>query len=60
LSPQIQADNSAPELNLSSIRVPVYQKREFSLINYIYEDSGVANIKDIYIDFDLKTDSDGD
>jgi hypothetical protein len=60
LSPQIQADNYAPELILSSIKVPVYQKKTFSLLDYIYEDSWIDNIKDIYIDFDLKTDNDGD
>jgi hypothetical protein len=39
LSPQIQADNYAPTLNVNSIRVPVYQKKELDLTSYIYEDA---------------------
>ncbi|MDR0771891.1 MAG: hypothetical protein LBF15_02315 [Candidatus Peribacteria bacterium] len=47
-------------MNLTSIKIPVYQQRTIDLLNYIYEDSGIENIKDIYIDFNLQIDSDGD
>ena len=60
-SPQIEADNNAPELGLSSkISIPVYQQREIDLTPYIYEDGWVGNISDIWVDFDLETDSDND
>jgi hypothetical protein len=39
LSPQTQADNYAPTLGVNSIRIPVYQKKELDLTNYIYEDA---------------------
>jgi len=61
LSPQKEADQSPPELGLrNKIRVPVYQKQTVDLTPYIYEDSGVENIKDVSVDFDLKKDSNGD
>ncbi|MDD5769409.1 MAG: hypothetical protein PHE25_00425 [Candidatus Gracilibacteria bacterium] len=58
LSPQIESDNKAPEItNISSIKAPVYQKRSINISDYIFEDSGNNNIKNIYIDSDLKVDS---
>jgi hypothetical protein len=60
LSPQIQADNYAPLLGVNSIRVPVYQKKELDLTNYIYEDAWISAISKVYIDFDLWIDSDSD
>lgn len=58
LSPQNESDLTNPEINLPSIKVPVYQKQKIDITNYIYENSWVKNIKDIYIDFDLWMDSD--
>jgi len=60
LSPQVRADNIAPEVNLWSIKVPVYQKREINITPYLYENSWISWIHEIYIDFDLDIDSDGD
>jgi hypothetical protein len=44
----------------SAIKIPVYQKKKIDLTSYIYEDSGIKNIKDVYVDFDLESDSDND
>jgi hypothetical protein len=61
LAPQIQSDANAPELSLASaIRVPVYQKERVDMSNYIYEDSGIRNIKSVWVDFDLEKDNDND
>lgn len=60
LSPQIQADNISPELNMTSIRVPVYQKQDTDLTKYIYENSWITWISRIYIDFDLEKDTSWD
>jgi len=57
LSPQLQADSNSPELTMSSIRVPVYQKQNLDLTKYIYEDTGISKI---FIDFDLEKDSSWD
>lgn len=58
LSPQKESDTKAPEItNLSSIKAPVYQKRIIDVSEYIFEDSGIKNIKDIYIDSDLDIDT---
>lgn len=58
LSPQIYSDNNSPEIVwFSSIKIPVYQKVNIDMTQYIYEDSSIKNIKDIYIDFDLSKDS---
>jgi hypothetical protein len=65
-SPQIEADNIAPELNVSyldsnwKIRIPVYQKKIINLSNAIYENSWISGVKNIKIDFDLENDSDWD
>jgi len=49
-APQIAADTIAPELDwLSSIRIPVYQKKEINLKHYIYENSWINSIKNISI-----------
>ena len=61
LSPQKEADSNSPELLTSSpIRIPVYQTKNIDLTPYIYDDAGIRNISNIYIDFDLDVDSDGD
>lgn len=60
LSPQIRADNISPEINLWSIKVPVYQKMEINITPYLYENSWISWIHDIYIDFNLDIDSDWD
>jgi len=57
LSPQLQADNNSPELEMNSIRVPVYQKQVINLTKYIFEDSWIDWISEIYMDFDLEKDS---
>ncbi len=57
LSPQIRADNSIPEINFSSIRIPVYQQMDINLTNSIYDNNWVAQV---YIDFDLDIDSSWD
>jgi len=61
LSPQTQADSLAPELALNQkIRIPVYQEQDVDLTPYIYEDSWFSGISDVWVDFDLATDSDWD
>ncbi len=61
LSPQNESDTTAPEIsNVSSLKVPVYGQKIFDLSESIFENSGNNNIKDIYVDFDLTVDSDGD
>ena len=61
LSPQKEADTNSPELWLSSvIKIPVYQKKQIDLTPYIYEDSGIRNIKSVSVDFDLTKDSNWD
>lgn len=58
LSPQKESDNKAPEIdNFSALKVPVYQKKIIDVWEYIFEDSGLKNITQIYIDFDLEKDS---
>ena len=59
--PQKEADKKSPELSLkTAIKIPVYQKKIIDLTSYIYEDSWIKNIKDVFIDFDLDIDSDWD
>ena len=59
--PQLDADTSAPELNYSwDILIPVYQKKTIDFSDYIYEESWISSIENIYIDFDLDVDSDWD
>lgn len=60
ISPQLKADNNSPELNMNSLRVPVYQELKIDITKNIYEDSGIDWVKDIYIDFDLENDSSWD
>lgn len=38
----------------------MYQSQEVDLTPYIYEDSGLEGISDVWVDFDLQSDSDGD
>lgn len=58
LSPQKQADKNSPEISwLSRLRIPVYQKQSIDITDYIYENSGITNIVDIFIDMDLSEDS---
>ncbi len=61
LSPQKQSDTTAPEiLWLAQLRVPVYQKQRIDITDFIYENSGISHIQDIYIDTDLTVDSSWD
>ena len=61
LSPQKQADTQPPEIGLNQkIRIPVYQKKTIDFTPYIYEDSGIASITDVQVDFDFTTDNDLD
>lgn len=60
LSPQIQADDNNPELNLKSIRVPVYQNIELDITDNIFENTWIEWLDEVYIDFDLETDSSWD
>jgi hypothetical protein len=59
-APQTEADTNAPELKLSSIKIPVYQNYLLDLTNKIYEDSWIRNVKKIIIDFDLTKDTNHD
>jgi hypothetical protein len=60
-SPQIESDDNPPELYLDSdIKIPIYQKKKIDLTEYIYENWGVKNIDEVYIDFNLDIDSDLD
>jgi hypothetical protein len=61
LAPQKEADIFAPELDLNqSIRIPVYQKQNVNLTDAIYEDGGLWDIADVWVDFDMDLDSDND
>ena len=61
LSPQKEADTTKPDINVTdALRIPVYQKKLFDFTSYIYEETGIKNIKDFYIDFDLDKDTNGD
>lgn len=61
LSPQFEADRTAPDITLSQvIKIPVYQEKTIDFSQYIYEESWITGIKDFYFDFDLTTDSDTD
>ena len=60
-SPQKESDNNPPELFFDSkIKIPIYQKKKIDLTEYIYENWGVKNINEVYVDFDLSVDSDLD
>jgi hypothetical protein len=60
LSPQRESDNTWPELDLDSIKVPVYLKKTIDLTPFVYEDSWIKNIKKVIVDMDLTQDTDGD
>lgn len=61
LSPQNESDTTAPEISqISALRIPVYAQKIFDISASLFENSGNNNIKEIYIDFDLERDSDGD
>ncbi len=59
-APQKEADTTAPELKISSIKVPVYQKYTSNLTANIYEDSWIKNVSKLIVDMDLDTDTDSD
>jgi hypothetical protein len=51
LSPQLAADNFAPDLNFNStIKIPVYQTRTIDFSDYIFENWWIDNITEIKID----------
>ena len=60
LSPQKESDNTSPELNLDSIKVPVYLNKTIDLTPFVYEDSWIKNIKKVIVDMDLTKDTNGD
>lgn len=61
MSPQVQADTKAPELDMNSvIKVPVYIWKTIDLTDSLYENSGISGLKEVYIDSNLKVDSDND
>jgi hypothetical protein len=60
LSPQFEADNIAPSLFLSEIKIPVYQEKDIDLSDSIFDDGKLAWIKYIGIDMNLEEDSDLD
>ena len=60
LSPQKEADDIAPELHLSGIKIPVYQQKTIDLGTMIYEDWGLKWLQKIIVDMDLEVDSDWD
>jgi hypothetical protein len=61
LSPQKESDKTSPNIDgLSRIKVPVYQEVKLDITDFIYENSGVTNLKNIFIDFDLNIDTSGD
>jgi hypothetical protein len=61
LSPQKEADKIAPEFEFNeTISLPINRIKEYNFTYYIYENSGIANIEEIYVDFDLEIDSDWD
>lgn len=61
MSPQIQADTKSPELDINStIKVPVYIEKTIDLTESLYENSWIWNLKEVYIDSNLKIDSDND
>jgi hypothetical protein len=61
LSPQKESDKTSPNIDgLSRIKVPVYQEVKLDITDFVYENSGVTNIKNIFIDFDLNIDTSGD
>ena len=51
LSPQKESDLSAPELNLNSITIPVYQEEIIDLSDWIYENLWYDNIVSLTIDW---------
>ncbi|MCP4523251.1 MAG: hypothetical protein GY828_03460, partial [Candidatus Gracilibacteria bacterium] len=60
LAPQTVADNYAPEFYLESIKIPVYQKQNIDLTDFIFDEGGIKGLKKIEIDMDLQKDSNGD
>ncbi len=61
LSPQKEADDKAPEWDFNEdINVPINRIGEYDFTSSIYENSGIWNIEELYVDFDLDEDSDGD
>lgn len=61
MSPQVQADTKAPELDINSlIKVPVYIGKTVDLTDSLYENSWIWSLKEVYIDSNLVIDSDWD
>lgn len=48
------------DIDVSGLRLPIYQKQSFNLLDYIELKDSESNIKDIYVDFDLAIDSNMD
>ncbi|USN58029.1 MAG: hypothetical protein H6767_06875 [Candidatus Peribacteria bacterium] len=61
MAPQREADLYGPDIRYSeTIRVPVYQTKEVDFTDFVFEDSGLRNIADLYFDMNISEDSDGD
>lgn len=60
LSPQLKADKNTPDIELNSIKIPVYQELDIDITDKIIEDSWIDWIKKLYIDYFLEVDRDGD
>ncbi|MDD2487531.1 MAG: hypothetical protein PHS92_04120 [Candidatus Gracilibacteria bacterium] len=57
-APQLQSDNESPLINVDSkIKLPVYKKLTLDLKKYVDDVSGIS---EIYVDGNIKVDSDGD
>lgn len=59
-SPQKESDLTAPENNIRNIDIPIFQKKEIDLTNFIFENWWIENIKDVFIDFNLEKDTSAD
>ncbi|PID86452.1 hypothetical protein CSB08_00530 [Candidatus Gracilibacteria bacterium] len=59
-SPQKESDLLAPENNIRNIDIPIFQEKEIDLTPFIFENGGIKNIKDVFIDFDLSSDNSND
>ncbi|RKW20498.1 VCBS repeat-containing protein [Candidatus Gracilibacteria bacterium] len=60
LSSQSKADRNLPEVELNSIKVPVYQEVEINITDKVSDYGGTKGIRDIYVDFFPERDTNGD
>lgn len=58
LSPQVESDKTSPEIApIRDFRVPINLQRRLDVTNFINENLWLRNIKNIWVDFDLETDT---